>query len=371
MPLLPRRPASAARAHLTPLSAAWLRWRKRVPVRSTIAWAEPPATDAAWATASTGSAPRRRAAAPAADRAGRRSRMPEPSVIRAGCLGDPHGQLVAESGGVDRRSEGRSLAGGRDNGAPDDPAGVCERAEMEVVLVPKVREQREPAGRASRPGGVGAGGRRHAPAEVEQGLDGGLSHRRRRTGSGRRRVNQLFDDRRYPSTTERIRRGDRVDARDDRVLERRAVGDQQVVGQLDARAAAPRADAVASSAREITRRAPAAGVHLLLDDEQPARLLDAGADRVAVERPEPAQVDDLGVRSRSRASARRPAATRSSISSVDDDRDVGARAHDCGLADLGDARRRRARPGPCGRTAPCARRRAPGRRRGSPPAARE
>ena len=114
------------------------------------------------------------------------------------------------------------------------------------------------------------------------------------------------------------------------------------------------------------RGAPAAGVDLLLDDDEPAGLLDRRAHRRQVERADPAQVDDLGVDpvgGQLLGSGKRPLHHQQRRH----DRHVAARAQDRGLAELRDL----AAPdrAPSGRTGPCARGTGPGCRRGSPPAA--
>ena len=96
-------------------------------------------------------------------------------------------------------------------------------------------------------------------------------------------------------------------------------------------------------------------------------LLDRCPDGRQVERAEPAQVDDLGARSRRRRAARPPPGrARPSAASPRSSRRVPV-ADDRGLADLGDLAA--ARPGPCARTGPCARRTASGCGRRWPPAA--
>ena len=111
-------------------------------------------------------------------------------------------------------------------------------------------------------------------------------------------------------------------------------------------------------------RAPAAQPRVLLDREQPARLLDRGEDRRGVERDERAQVDDLGVDAV--LGGRRSAASRA-LGTIAASATIVT--SEPGADDRGRARaRRRSRRRalrPCRRTAPCARRRSPDPDRGS------
>jgi hypothetical protein len=77
-------------------------------------------------------------------------------------------------------------------------------AQVQVVLVAAVRVQREAPGEIERPRGVPAAGD-GAAAEVEQRAQPGAAVRRRRPRGLGRDAEEVFDERRYDPTTERIR----------------------------------------------------------------------------------------------------------------------------------------------------------------------
>ena len=89
------------------------------------------------------------------------------------------------------------------------------------------------------------------------------------------------------------RGGDRAGARDERVLERRAVGDRQLVGG-EQPGVVEVVEPVLGDPPEQPR-APAAGARPLLDREQAVGPGDRLEHGVEIERPERAQVDDLGL----------------------------------------------------------------------------
>src|SRR5207244_7649729 len=78
-------------------------------------------------------------------------------------------------------------------------------SEMQVVLVPGVGAEREPAGPIERPRAADVRARDHAAAVVEKAAQRSAAERSRRPYSGRCGANEVLGERGYACTTERIR----------------------------------------------------------------------------------------------------------------------------------------------------------------------